>query len=937
MRAYKTNAARSLRSLLLIAGALTLTACSTVKTAGSWVGLSSADGETSQQPAAAAPVAAPQAAASAPGDASLATSTQVHPDLWPLNPPPPKDDAVEAQVASLLSQMTLEEKIGQMIQPDIKAVTPDDVTRYHLGSVLNGGSAGPHGNLRAPAPEWLKAADEYYDASMQDRLHIPLLWGIDAVHGHGHIIGATIFPHNIGLGAMRDPELVRHIGEIAAQEIRVTGQDWTFAPTIAVVRDDRWGRSYESFGEQPGPVSEDAAAMVQGLQGKPGSADYLKGGHVLASIKHFIGDGGTDSGINAGDTTYSEPAMRDLFGAPYLAAIKAGARNVMVSYSGWRGGKMHGQKGLVSDVLVGRLGFSGFVISDYHGIGDVTGCSVSNCPQAVNAGIDMIMTADDWKGLYGNLVNEASSGAIPMTRIDEAVSRILRVKIESGLMTAGRPSARPYAGHYEMLGSPEHRAVARQAVRESLVLLKNDGGLLPLSPRSHVLVAGDGASNMSKQTGGWTITWQGTATTRAEFPHGTTIYEGIKADVEAAGGTADYSADGSFRERPDVAIVVFGEDAYAEGKGDIATLEYQPGAKRDLQLLHRLQAAGVPVVSVFLSGRPLYVTPEINASNAFIAAWQPGSEGEGVADLLFANADGSVAYDFRGKLAFSWPRAPGQYANNVGSEPYFPLFPYGYGLTYGAPQNIGALAESGPARAAAVAAATENGVIFENGAPAGGWTVFAGGQRVVTRAAQQGLSATRTADSGLAVTWATRVPVSLTMSGTPVDFTREADRGLGVAVTLRVDKAPVSNVVLAMGCGPLCGGKLDFTERLRELAGRGGWTTLNIPLTCLRSAGADLSNVPTGFALTATNALSLSIQSVKISREGEALTCADVPPVTAAAAMTGPGHPAASERGTRSKSGHGSRHRKTGGSHLSEGRTKSPVHSGHRPSRKRHR
>jgi beta-glucosidase len=960
MRAYKKNAARRLRTTILIAGAVMLAACSNVSITdpASWVGLSDANASAPAKETAAPPPPAPAPVpASSPAEASFATSTVVHPDIWPANPPPPKNAAIEAEVARLLAQMTLEEKIGQMLQPDIKTVTPDDVTRYHLGSVLNGGSAGPYGNLRAPAPDWLRAADEYYDASMRTRLRIPLMWGIDAVHGHGHIIGATIFPHNIGLGAMRDPDLVRRLGEIAAQEIRITGQDWTFAPTIAVIRDDRWGRSYEGFGEDPQLVSQNAVAMVEGLQGKPGSADYLKNGHVLASIKHFIGDGGTDNGVNAGNMTYSEPAVRDLFAAPYLAAIKAGAKNVMVSYSGWRGLKMHGQKGLVSDVLVGRLGFDGFVISDYHGIADVPGCTRSNCPQAVNAGIDMIMTADDWKTLYGNLINQVSSGQIPMARIDEAVRRILRVKFESGLMTANRPSQRPYAGHFEMLGSPQHRAVARQAVRESLVLLKNDGGLLPLSPRSHVLVAGDGAQNMSKQTGGWTITWQGTETTRADFPHGTTIYEGIKAQVEASGGTVDYSLDGSFRERPDVAIVVFGEDAYAEGKGDISTLEYQPGSKRDLKLLQRLQSQGVPVVAVFLSGRPLYVTPEINASNAFVAAFWPGTEGGGVADMLFANADGSVAYDFRGRLSFSWPRSPDQYANNIGTEPYFPLFPFGYGLTYDAPQNIGPLALAVPARqmpalqpAAAVAPAAvspaaavlpagtaERSVIFDNGMPAAGWNLFVGGEEVVTRASskatQAGLKAVRSA-SGVDVTWATRVPVSFHISGTPVDFAGEADRGFGLAVTLRVDRAPESNVVLAMGCGPLCGGKLDFTDTLRALADRGGYATLNVPLACLREAGADLSNVPTGFALTATKGLDVSIKSVKISREGEALSCAQVPPVTAAAAMTGPGHAASADPGApKMKAGHHSKKKKIGVS----SRKKGAVHSVRKPSRKRHR
>jgi len=412
--------------------------------------------------------------------------------------------------------------------------------------------------------------------------------------------------------------------------------------------------------------------------------------------------------------------------------------------------------------------------------------------------------------------------------------------------------------------------------------------------------------------------------------------------VEAAGGSVEFNLDGSFRDRPDVAVVVFGEGAYAEGRGDIDTLEYQPNDKRDLRLLQRLQAQGIPVVVVFLSGRPLYVTPQINAANAFIAAWQPGSEGEGVADLLFANIDGSVAYDFRGRLSYSWPRAPDQYALNAGTEPYYPLFPLGYGLTYGAPENIGRLAETAPVRqtGAPPAGAAERSVLFQNGQPAGGWSVFAGGQKVVTtassKATQAGLTASLSAD-GLAATWATRVPVSLTLSGASADFARQADRGLGLTLSFKVDKPPVSNVVLAMGCGPLCGGKLDVTEVLRGQAERGGWATVNIPLACLRTAGADLGNVTTGFALTATNTLAVSISSVKISREGEALSCAAVPPVTAAAAMTGPGHRAVAERDGKRKpvSAQGTKKKKAGVTHVRKAGKKSSSHPGGKPHRKR--
>jgi len=869
---------------VLLAGALALGACSSgpsVDAIGSLFSGSRPAAEAKPGPVA---LTTPRpAASSALSDADLATSNDVHPDIWPLSAPAPRDPAIESEVARLLRQMTLEEKIGQMLQPDIKGVTPQDVTQFHLGSILNGGDSGPNDNLRAPPQEWLATADRYYAASMNvapGRPAIPVIWGVDAVHGHGHIGSATLFPQNVGLGAMRDPDLVRRIGEITAQEVRVTGQDWVFAPTIAVVRDDRWGRTYEGFSEDPSVVAENAAAMVVGLQGTPGTPDFLRNGHVLASIKHFIGDGATDEGINTGDSSYSEPGLRDILAPPYEAAIKAGAQNVMVSYSSWRGTRMHAQKGLVGDVLFGRLGFDGFVVSDYNGIADVPGCTSVSCPQSVNAGIDMIMIGDNWKQLYGNLLNQASSGQIPMARIDEAVARILRVKLRAGLMDEGQPSARPFAGHYELLGSLPHREVARQAVRESLVLLKNDGGLLPLSPRSHVLVAGDGAQDMSAQTGGWTISWQGTGTTRADFPGATTIYEGIKANVESNGGVVAYSEDGSFRDRPDVAIVVFGEGAYAEGVGDINTLDYQPGHKRDLELLQRLQAQGIPVVAVFLTGRPLYVTPEINASNAFVVAWQPGSEGEGVADVLFAKPDGSVAYDFRGKLSYSWPRSPDQSPLNVGTEPYDPLFAFGYGLSYGTPRNIGKLPEAPP-----TSRVIDRTIVVDNGAPAPTWSaaVVPGSDLLSARplfgsAEIKGLTARQMGAGVLAADWSGAAPASLVVYGAPGDFRRQRD--VSLLMSVRVETAPTGPVTLSMGCGPQCSGRVDATGLMRGAEGK-GWTMLSVPVSCFRAAGADLAKLAAPFVLTSRGAFALSLQSVRLARSGVPATCAPTPPAGA--------------------------------------------------------
>src|SRR5690606_1838279 len=401
-------------------------------------------------------------------------------------------------------------------------------------------------------------------------------------------------------------------------------------------------RSYESYSENPEIFPAYAAAMVRGLQGNPGDPDFLRGEHVIATVKHYVGDGGTVDGRDQGDNRASEAELRDIHAAGYPAAISAGVQVVMASFNSWHGEKLHGHKGLLTDVLKERMGFSGFVVGDWNGHGQGEGCSNESCPKAINAGLDLFMAPDSWKALYENTLAQVRSGEIPMERLDDAVRRILLVKLRAGLFEAGRPSSRPLAGRYDLLGAPEHRAVARQAVRESLVLLKNSKGVLPINPKSHVLVAGDGAHNIPKQNGGWTLSWQGTGVTNEHFPNAESIFQGIEAAVKAAGGTVTLSVTGEYTTKPDVAIVVYGEDPYAEFQGDIETLEYKPGDKSDLELLRKLRADNIPVVSVFLSGRPMWVNPELNASDAFVAAWLPGSEGGGIADVLIAKPDGSI-------------------------------------------------------------------------------------------------------------------------------------------------------------------------------------------------------------------------------------------------------------------------------------------------------
>jgi beta-glucosidase len=627
-------------------------------------------------------------------DAPGAAAPRVHPQSWPRQQSPlPRDADLERRLDVLLARMTPEQKVGQLIQADIGSVKPADVRQLALGSVLNGGNSSPRDDKLVAPGEWLALADRFYAASAGGDAVVPVLWGTDAVHGHNNIPGATIFPHNVGLGATRDPELIRRIGEITALEVRVTGLDWAFSPTVAVARDARWGRTYESYSENPALVREYAAAMVTGLQGMPGTAQFLDGAHVLATPKHFLGDGGT-RGKDQGNNPSTENKLRDLDAPGYLAALGAGAQTVMASYSSWRGVKMHGNRALLTEVLKGRFGFDGLVIGDWNGQAQLPGCTPVSCAAAFNAGLDMLMAPDGWRELHANTLAQVRSGKIPMQRLDDAVRRVLRVKLRAQLDREGRPSSRPFAGHYELLGSRAHRAVAREAVRESLVLLKNRGHLLPLAPHSRILVSGDGADSIAKQSGGWTINWQGTEPNQ-DFPHAETIYAGIAHCVTAAKGSVELSPNGEFHTRPDVAIVVFGENPYAEYEGDMPNLEYSRDDKRDLALLRRLHALDVPVVAVFLSGRPLWVNAELNAADAFVAAWLPGPEGGGIADVLFRGPNGAVRFDFRGKLPMSWPRTPAPPAvDDVPGEP--PLFAFGYGLTYADDGYLAKLPEKAP-------------------------------------------------------------------------------------------------------------------------------------------------------------------------------------------------------------------------------------------------
>jgi len=579
------------------------------------------------------------------------------------------------RVDELLAQMTLDEKVGQMTQPDQEFLEDvDHVREYMVGSLLSGGGSDPATNS---FEDWRALYEMYQSKALETRLGIPLLYGVDAVHGHSNVIGAVVFPHNIGLGATRNAELVEEIARITAKEIKATGINWDFAPCVAVPRDDRWGRTYEGFAEEPILVAELGAAAVRGLQG----SDLSDPSRVVACAKHLAGDGGTaiDTGVtlpdwssypfDRGDVPLAEEELRRLHMEGYVTAIEAGVGTIMPSYSSWNGVKCSGSRRLLTEIVKEELGFEGFLISDFKAIDELPGDYKSDIETSINAGMDMVMVPDRYPLFFDTLKELVAEGAIPMERIDDAVRRILRVKFATGLFdddwspTADRSLEASF-------GSNEHRLVARQAVRESLVLLKNERGVLPLAKDvGRIHVVGPGADDIGMQSGGWTIEWMGKM---GAITEGTTILEAIEKAVSDR-TEVTHSADGTGAEGADVVVVVVGERPYAEMHGDDLELEL---SDEDRAVVANAAAAGVPVVTLLVSGRPMVVNEALETSDAFAAIWLPGTEGDGIADVLFGD------YAPTGTLSFSWPRAADQHPINVGDEDYDPLFAFGYGLSW---------------------------------------------------------------------------------------------------------------------------------------------------------------------------------------------------------------------------------------------------------------
>lgn len=802
---------------------------------------------------------------------------KIEPKAWPSQQSPiTVNREHEKKIATLLNAMTVEEKVGQIIQADINSVTPEEAREFYLGAVLNGGNSAPEKNNRAEADMWLALADEFWLASTDKsngRVGIPLLWGSDAVHGHNNIVGATIFPHNIGLGAANDPALMAKIGKVTATEMRVTGLDWTFAPTLAVARNSRWGRTYESFSEDPAIVASYAEPLVSGIQGKVNTDQFLNSHHIISTAKHFIGDGGTRNGQDQGDNVDDQITMRDVHGAGYPPAIQAGVQVIMASFNSWHGIKMHGHKTMLSDVLVAQMGFDGFVVGDWNGHGQVEGCTNVSCANAFNAGLDMFMAPDSWKKLYQNTLEQVKSGEITLARLDQAVARILRVKLRAGLFDAGLPSSRPLAGDYKRLGSESHRAVAREAVRKSLVLLKNNQQLIPLSPNQRILVAGTAADNIGQASGGWTLSWQGTGNANSDFPNGESILAGIRSAVTGSEGTVDYHPEGEFEVRPDVAIIVFGEQPYAEFQGDRPHVDFTDNT--GLELLQKFKALNIPTVSIFISGRPLWVNPEINASDAFVAAWLPGTEGGGIADVIMRNEQEKINHDFIGRLSFSWPKKADHDVLSGENANYDPLFALGYGLSVTDGVSVEQLDET--------QAETITDYHISNfliaGAAVSPWRfvlsdVKGRNQYLQGKSSSAGGNMNVESADYLAqedsviVNWLDRG--SFLIEGEPIDLERQSNGDMALQIDYQVLSADIQRASIKLGCESQCKSNLDVTTTIQAKAGR-GWQQGFLKLSCFADTGADMKNIKVPFELEVIGTASIQLNTIKlVANQGQA-------------------------------------------------------------------
>jgi beta-glucosidase len=763
----------------------------------------------------------------------------------------------EDEIEDYLSLMTLEEKVGQLFMVEIGHISPQEVKKYKVGAILNGGGSFPRGKANHSPQDWISLADEYYlssSSNIGNRYSFPVIWGTDAVHGHNNLKGATIFPHNIGLGATRNAELVKKIGVITAKEVSATGLDLTFAPAVSVPRDDRWGRTYEGFSENPELVALLGKSLVLGLQGRPGG-NFLTTDKVLATAKHFIGDGGTLNGVDKGNTVLLESDLKRIHLQGYLSTIEAGVQVVMASFNSWNGLKLHGNKYLLTNLLKEELNFDGIVLGDWNGHQEVSGCSAENCPQAINSGLDMFMVTDSWKSLLQNTIKQVKEGVISEERLNDAVTRVLRVKLRFNILEKGKPSSRVTNKDIRSIGSKDHRKIARLAVQQSIVLLKNNNNTLPLSPSKNILVIGSAAKTISRSTGGWSFTWQGSNTENSDFPGATSIYEGIAQTVLAHKGVIEFSAKGNFKNKPDVAILVIGENPYAEYQGSVNDLFFEEVDFNYIETASQLKKEGIPIVTIFLSGRPMWVNRELNRSDAFVAAWLPGSEGAGVADVLFSNSSRKDQIDFRGKLSFSWPQEANQTSLNFDDKEYLPLFPYGYGLDYQDSIQVGLFSEE-----INNITGSKLGKVLLEGWPRTGTEVI-----IISESGQSTFNAKRIQTPQKEVTLeifdnilqedSQRIYFKpgyesqwTLQSLIPLNWVKEEQASGILTFQIRIlETDQMESLFFFSSCGATCGVSLSLGNFLNKIP-LNKWATVGIPLNCLKKEGLDLTklSIPVG-------------------------------------------------------------------------------------------
>lgn len=813
---------------------------------------------------------------------------------WPkISSAIPCDPSIESRVNRIVAGMTLAQKVGQMTQPEIKHVTAAEVTRYYIGSVLNGGSTWPDGNRYASVKEWLALADSFYDASMATDMEIkvPVVWGTDAVHGHGNAFGATIFPHNIGLGAAHDAALVESIAKAVGRQVRATGIHWAFAPTLAVVENVRWGRTYEGFSQDPALVREFAVAFVRGMQGS-----FEDDANVLSTAKHFIGDGATRNGTDQGVAHASLAQMINVHAQGYYGALEAGAQTVMASFNSWDDkdghvnyGKIHGSHRLLTQTLKQKMGFDGFVVSDWNGHAQLLGSFETSGAEAINAGIDMVMVPEQWRAFIENTVAQVQCGVIPMKRIDDAVARIVRVKLRAGLF-GKRPSEGVWAGRADALLA---RELARQAVRQSLVLLKNKDAVLPLPRSSRLLVVGKSANSLQNQTGGWSMGWQGQPNSNTDFPAGETILDGLREALGVANVTFAEDGDTIDPNTFDAVVAVIGETPYAEGRGDIpvsSTLRHSSQYPEDLAVLQQAAAVanplGKPVVTVFVTGRPRYANDLLNLSDAFVVAWLPGTEGKGVADVLVRGANAQIQYDFLGRLPFAWPLKPCADPYDKQNEA---LFKVGFGLRYGGHGDHGDLGVL-PVDAQSLGCA-EEGVwpifnlidyppyVMQVSGEADGWVAHTlGGDPNFVLDIPSSLhvetAQVNTQYDARRVTWQGPAYFAA-VAATRQNLLPCLEKQGSLEFDLRVFAEPKAPVFLVMECEDQCRVELDISPVLRGLSLDAKYS-IAVPLERFATQGARLDAVSVPFSIFTTESFSaafsnICLKSKPLSRENFAL------------------------------------------------------------------